>query len=30
MCGFDSASEDDMDDNGKSRYMKNDDEEDWD
>lgn len=29
MRGFDPASEDDMDDNGMSRYMENDDEEDW-
>ena len=29
MCGFDPASEDDMDDNGMSRYMENDDEEGW-
>ena len=30
MRGFDPASEDDMDDNGMSRYMENDDEEGWD
>jgi len=30
MRGFDSASEDDMDDNGMSRYMENNDEEGWD
>ena len=30
MRGFDPASEDDMDDNGISRYMENDDEEGWD
>lgn len=30
MCGFDPASEDDMDDNGMSRYMENNDEEGWD
>lgn len=29
MRGFDPASEDDMDDNGMSRYMENDDEEGW-
>ena len=28
--GFDPASEDDMDDNGMSRYMENNDEEGWD
>ena len=28
--GLDSASEDDMDDNGMSRYMENNDEEGWD
>ena len=28
--GDDPASEDDMDDNGMSRYMENDDEEGWD
>ena len=27
--GFDPASEDDMDDNGMSRYMENNDEEGW-
>lgn len=30
MYGFDPASEDDMDDNGMSRYMENNDEEGWD
>ena len=30
MRGFDPASEDDMDDNGISRYMENNDEEGWD
>ena len=30
MRGFDPASEDDMDDNGMSRFMENDDEEGWD
>ena len=30
MRGFDPASEDDMDDNGLSRYMENNDEEGWD
>ena len=30
MRGFDPASEDDMDDNGMSRYIENDDEEGWD
>ncbi len=30
MRGFDSASEDDMDDNGMSRYMENNDEKGWD
>ena len=30
MCGFDPASEDDMDDNGMSRYMENNDDEGWD
>ena len=30
MRGFDPASEDDMDDNGMSRYMENDDDERWD
>ena len=30
MRGFDPASEDDMEDNGMSRYMENDDEEGWD
>lgn len=30
MRGFDPASENDMDDNGMSRYMENDDEEGWD
>ena len=30
MRGFDPASEDDMDDNGMSRYMENTDEEGWD
>jgi len=30
MRGFDPASEDDMPDNGMSRYMENDDEEGWD
>ncbi len=30
MRGFDPASEDDMDDNGMSRYMENDDDEGWD
>ena len=30
MRGFDPASEDDMDDNGMSRYMENDDEDGWD
>ena len=30
MRGFDPASEDDMDDNGVSRYMENDDDEGWD
>lgn len=30
MRGFDPASEDDMDDNGMSRYMENNDEEGWD
>lgn len=30
MRGFDPASEDDMDDNGMSRYMDNDDDEGWD
>ena len=30
MRGFDPASEDDMDDNGMSRYMENDDNEGWD
>ena len=30
MRGFDPASEDDIDDNGMSRYMENDDEEGWD
>ena len=30
MHGFDPASEDDMDDNGMSRYMENNDEEGWD
>lgn len=30
MRGFDPASEDDMDDNGVSRYMENNDEEGWD
>ena len=29
MRGFDPASEDDMDDNGMSRYMENDDDEGW-
>ena len=29
MRGFDPASEDDMDDNGMSRYMENNDEEGW-
>ena len=29
MRGFAPASEDDMDDNGMSRYMENDDEEGW-
>lgn len=29
MRGFDPASEDDMDDNGMSRYMDNDDDEGW-
>lgn len=29
-CGFAPASEDDMDDNGMSRYMETDDEEGWD
>ena len=29
MRGFDPASEDDMDDNGMSRYMENDDERGW-
>ena len=29
MRGFDPVSEDDMDDNGMSRYMENDDEEGW-
>ena len=30
MRGYDPASEDDMDDNGMSRYMENNDEEGWD
>jgi len=30
MQGFDPASEDDMDDNGMSRYMENNDDEGWD
>ncbi len=30
MRGFDPASEDDMDDNGMSRYIENDDDEGWD
>ena len=30
MRGFDPASEDDMDDNGMSRYMENDDDSGWD
>jgi hypothetical protein len=30
MRGWDPASEDDMDDNGMSRYMENNDEEGWD
>ena len=30
MRGFDPASEDDLDDNGMSRYMENNDEEGWD
>ena len=30
MRGFDPASEDDMDDNGMSRYIENNDEEGWD
>ena len=30
MRGFDSASEDDMNDNGMTRYMENNDEEGWD
>ena len=30
MRGFDPASEDDMDDNGMSRYIENDDEDGWD
>ena len=30
MRGFDPASEDDMEDNGMSRYIKNNDEEGWD
>ena len=30
MRGFDPASENDMDDNGMSRYMENNDEEEWD
>lgn len=30
MRGFDPASEDDMEDNGISRYMENNDEEGWD
>ena len=30
MRGFDPASEDDMDDNGMSRFMENDDDEGWD
>ena len=30
MRGFDPASEEDMDDNGMSRYMENNDEEGWD
>ena len=30
MRGFDPASEDDIDDNGMSRYMENNDEEGWD
>lgn len=30
MHGFDPASEDDMDDNGMSRYMENNDDEGWD
>ena len=30
MRGFDPASEDDMDDNGLSRYMENNDDEGWD
>ena len=30
MRGFDPSSEDDMDDNGMSRYMENNDEEGWD
>ena len=30
MRGFDPASEDDMDDNGMTRYMENNDEEGWD
>ena len=30
MRGFDPASEDDMDDNGMSRYMENDDDNGWD
>ena len=30
MRGFDPASEDDMDDNGMSRYMENTDDEGWD
>ena len=29
MRGFDPASEDDMDDNGMSRYMENDDDAGW-
>ena len=29
MRGFDPASEDDMDDNGMSRYMENNDEDGW-
>lgn len=30
MCGFDPASEDDMDDNGMSRYIENNDDDGWD
>lgn len=30
MRGFDPASEDDMEDNGMTRYMENNDEEGWD